>query len=99
MHLVIEILLIILQLPSVALCRACEADLPTGIDLGMVHACEDVNISLEFQLLDLSIESPQKQEADNGPPSKRRKLDEGSHLLDRITNDLYEMLGGVQTAE
>jgi serine/threonine-protein kinase ATR len=95
----IVILLIVLQIPCIALCRACEADIPTGIDLGVAAICEDANLNSEFQRLELSIDSPQEPEADNGPPTKRRKLAEGSHLLDQITNNLYKMLGGVQTVE
>jgi serine/threonine-protein kinase ATR len=77
----------------------CEADIPAGINLGVVPICEDANLNSEFQRLELSIDSPQDPEPDNGPPNKRRKLAEGSDLLDRITNILYEMLGGVQTVE
>lgn len=88
-----------LKIPCIALCRACEADIPTGIDLDVAAICEDSNLNSEFQRLELSIDSPQEPEADNGPPTKRRKLAEGSHLLDQITNNLYKMLGGVQTVE
>lgn len=77
----------------------CEAGIPAGINLGVAPICEDANLNSEFQRLGLSIDSSQEPEPDNGPPTKRRKLAEGSDLLDRITNILYEMLGGVQTVE
>ncbi len=78
---------------------ACEVEAPSKIDLGTRRACDNESLSKEFQYLDLSMDNPQKQQSDNGPPSKRRKLDEGPQLFERITNDLYKMLGGVQNAE
>ena len=77
----------------------CEVDVPVGLDLNGVRACENKSLALEFQRLDLSIDKPQKEEPEHSPPSKRRKLDKAPHLFDRVANDFYKVFGGVQTAE
>jgi hypothetical protein len=82
-----------------ALCRACEVEIPNGTDLGIVLACDDANLSAEFQSLALSVGNSQEVELDNGPPSKRQKVGEDSPLLSRIAKDVYALLGGIQIAE
>ncbi len=93
-------MLIAIQIPCLALCRACEAEFLSEVNLGTIAACESEHLRSEFHRLDLGIEGLKAPELDNGPPSKRRRLhDEGPYLFERITGDLDSLLGGPQTAE
>jgi serine/threonine-protein kinase ATR len=93
-------LLIAIQIPCLALCRACEADISSEVNLGTVIECDSSHLRSEFQRLDLSIHSPKGPDLENGPPSKRRKLhEEGPEFFERIIGDLDSMLGGPQTVE
>jgi serine/threonine-protein kinase ATR len=85
------------QRAALALYETCQVAPPSVPEIDASTSFE--NSELDAQLRRLGFESPSVREADNGPPSKRRKIQEEFDVFDQTVSCLYSLLGAQKATD